>query len=569
MEQKHRFPAGELLRYRQISDPIPGEEYLLAIGTLQNLTGLRYKDYALRAKPCRDGLEAVLLDEEPLRKLQNDLSLTWILKKEADGCFSLFSKSAKGYLFLDGRGARISKKKQLLKTVRNGSVHRITTADGSGWNLRCVPREDTPFGYAFTSATSENAASLVFLQRVRGLSPRAEGTPNLTVGAVSDIHIDYGVQTRAPYLRKSVFQAARGFRNRYDLDALITCGDNVSDNASFRIYNRGVLQGKFPREKFLKIQDLLQKTLQRSFRNPENAQNIFWLSGNHDCQVGDRQPEGKRFNSNDYTRLLPKNLQNPLFQPAPMDVGPQEELLCYEVRVKGIPFLVLNTPLYPFAPSSPNVPDPHRPAPGHTLEQAEWLEERLKEIEEEMGRNAVIFVQSHYPFHRGCFISYNKLCKSNLDAYVRMDKALNRHPNLFWVYGHVHGGDDWITHTRSAECMQTHAPVALELDEAGNVVSPDSPDRGNFRSDVVIGQGFKSIFAGSLAYFETSYFQNDGVRFRSGLTDLDLPFAQGLAIRVYEDRIVITMENFGTREGTARIKNGAYKIKPMIYPLEK
>ena len=41
MEQKHRFPAGELLRYRQISDPVPGEEYLLAIGTLQNLTGLR------------------------------------------------------------------------------------------------------------------------------------------------------------------------------------------------------------------------------------------------------------------------------------------------------------------------------------------------------------------------------------------------------------------------------------------------------------------------------------------------------------------------------------------------
>lgn len=181
----------------------------------------------------------------------------------------------------------------------------------------------------------------------------------------------------------------------------------------------------------------------------------------------------------------------------------------------------------------------------------------------------MIFVQSHYPFHRGCFISHNKLCKSNLDAYVKMDEAMNRYPNLFWFYGHVHGGDEWITHSRSAECMQTHAPVEMTLSEAGNIVSPDSPDRGNFRSDLLIGKGFKSVFVGSLAYFETSYFKNDGVRLRSGLTELEVPFAQGLAVQVYEDRVVLTMENFGTREGTARIRGGSYRPKPMVYPLEK
>lgn len=198
---------------------------------------------------------------------------------------------------------------------------------------------------------------------MRGFSEQPKGSPLLTVGAVSDIHIDYGVQTKAPYLRRSVFRAANGFRKRYDLDAMITCGDNISDNASFRIYNRGVLQGKFPRKKFEQIQNLLHKTLQRSFRDPAASGNIFWLSGNHDCQVGDRQPEGKRFNSNDYTHLLPKEIRNPLFKPAPMDVGVQEELLCYEMRVKGIPFLVLNTPLFPFAPPVPTYPIPTAPPP--------------------------------------------------------------------------------------------------------------------------------------------------------------------------------------------------------------
>lgn len=569
MKRNHLFPAGELLRYRQVVDLVPGEEYVVSVGTMENFTGLRYQDYALQAKTARDGLLALLFREEILRKKRSDRDLLWTVTEEKDGCIALYSESAGKYLVLDGRGARLCKNKQLLKAVPNGTTFRIVTAEAPYWNLRCTRREDTPYGYVFTSATAQTATSFCFAKRVQGLSERPEGRPLLTVGTVSDIHIDYGVQTKAPYLRKSVFRAANAFRKRYDLDAMITCGDNISDNASFRIYNRGVLQGKFPRKKFEQIQNLLQKTLQKSFRNPQAAQNIFWLSGNHDCQVGDRQPEGKRFNSNDYTHLLPKEIRNPLFKPAPMDAGVQEELLCYEMRVKGIPFLVLNTPLYPFAPSNPNVPDPHRPAPGHTLEQAEWLERRLLEIENELGRKAVIFVQSHYPFHRGCFISHNPLCKSNLDAYLKLDGTLNRYPNLFWFYGHVHGGDDWITHSRSSECMQTHAPVEMALDEGGSIVSPDSPDRGNFRSDLTVGKGFKSVFAGSLAYFETSYFKNDGVRLRSGLTDLEVPFAQGLAVQVYNDRVVLTMENFGTREGTARIKNGSYKIKPMIYPIEK
>ena len=566
MSRSTPFPKNELLRYRQVSSPEAGKSYLLAMGTVQNRTGLRYKDYALRAKASRDGLEAILFDEEPLRKLRTDRDLYWTTEPADDDAFFLYAPSAKKYLNLDGQGARLSRKKQPLTLKKNGSGYQICAEN---LFLRCVARDDTPFGYVFTSATAANTVSFAFLERVRGIPAKPVGAKRLTAGSVSDVHIDYGVQCKAPYLRKAVFRAADAYRRRYDLDALITCGDTISDNGSHPLYNRGVLQGKFSREKFLKIQELMQKTLERSFRNPESRKNIFWISGNHDCQVGDRQPEGKRFNSNDWTHLLPRDLRNPLFRPAPMDVGVQEELLCYEYRVKGIPFLMLNTPLYPFAPHNPHVPDPHRPAPGHTLEQADWLEARLTEIEGEQGKNAVVFVLSHYPFHRGSFISYNPNCPSNLDAYVKMDEILNRFPNLFWCYGHVHGTDDWITHRNSAECMQSHGTVEMNLSEGGELICNDSPDRGNFRSDLILGEGFQSVFAGSLAYFETSYFQNDGKRFRSGLTDLEVPFAQGLAVEVYEDRVVLTMENFGTKEGTALIRGGTYKLKPMIYPLKK
>jgi len=33
--------------------------------------------------------------------------------------------------------------------------------------------------------------------------------------------------------------------------------------------------------------------------------------------------------------------------------------------------------------------------------------------------------------------------------------------------------------------------------------------------------------------------------------------------------VVLTMENFGTKEGTALIRGGTYNLKPMIYPLIK
>lgn len=550
--------------YRPAQEAVDGKEYCISVACLQNKTGLRYKDFAMTAKNRRDGLEAVRFDRDVFCRYSSDGIFCWKWQEESEGVGTLYSEAKKKYLFLDPQGARLSTRKCLLKIEKNGGCFRFSAVKYPQFYLRCAERNDTPFGYVFTSATAEAATSLLLSERVEvAYSPTAEKI--LTAGTVSDIHVDYNLQNSAPYIRRSVFNAARYFRKKYDLDILLTCGDNISDNGSHGVYNRGVIQGKFPRKKFLQIQKLLHTSLQRSFRR---SGPVLWLSGNHDCQVGDRQPEGKRFNSNDYSPYLPEGIFAELKRPAPMDVGIQEELLCYAYRVKGISFLVLNTPLYPIAEENPRIPHPHRPSPGHTLEQAEWLKARLEEIEKEQGKNAVVFVLSHYPFHRGSFMSGSKNCKHNFDAYVLLEHTLNRYPNLFWVYGHVHGTDDWITHAYSSECMESHQDVPVDLTETG-IACTDSPDRGSIRSDLTVGRGFKSVFAGSLAYFETSYFKNDGVRFRSGLTELEVPFAQGLAIEVYEDRVELRMENFGTKEGTALIRNGRYHPVPMIYPIEK
>lgn len=564
---RYAFSAKELLKYRQVPAPVFGEEYLITAATMLNRTGLRYKDYAMVAAAAENGLQALLFDEETLRPRTTDRDLYWRLCDEGEDKVSLLAPSVGQYLNLTGQGAFLSDQKQALTLRANGTVFRFSATDETGTEryLRCVPCDGAPFGYVFTASTETNATCFALLRRERGLSVKPEGKPILTVGSVSDIHIDYNLQAKAPYIRKSVRQAAVRYRRRFDLDILITCGDNTSDNASYPALNRGALQGKWPRAKFLQVQRLLQKALRHSFRDESKSDRILWLSGNHDSQLGDHQPEGQCFNSADFSEYLPKGITHRLTRPAPMDVGVQEELLCYEYRVGQVPFLVLNTPLCPIDHKLPFFP--HRPSPGHDLEQAEWLAERLKQIEEEQGRNAPIFVLSHYPFHRGTFLCNSTVCSHNLDAYLALDKTLNRYPNLYWCYGHVHGTDDWITHRYSGEMTISHAPVEMAV-ENGAIVGPDSPDRGNLRSDLAIGVGFKSVFVGSLAFFETSYFKNDGKKFNSGLTELEVPFSQGMVFELYDDRIVLTMQNLGTEKGTALIQNGVYRPSPVVFPLD-
>ncbi|MBQ4322812.1 MAG: hypothetical protein IJC19_02605, partial [Clostridia bacterium] len=440
--------------------------------------------------------------------------------------------------------------------------------EGKAQFLHASLRDEVEGKVVFTAANKAGETTFALLKRAEiDLPLQPQGKPILTAGSYADVHIDYGLQLKPPYMRKDILKTARAYRTRYDLDAIIMCGDNMSDNGSH--FDLGAMQGHWPYSRWQSTRARLDKALRGSFRNPEKADNILYLTGNHEYQAGDRQPEGQTFNSAYYTDLLPQGVTHKIYQQMKVDQGPAENLLCYQYRIGDVFFLVLNDPAYPFIKWR----FPERSEPGHTLEQAQWLEERLKEIEQEKGNKAIIFVSSHFPFTRGEFSATYDVGHPNMEAYYRMDRAMMRFPNLFYFYGHVHGGDRWVTLTHSAETMGHLSPVEMSLEDNGeflDLTTQESSEREKFRSDVILSQGFHHIFTGSLAFFSNGYFATDGKKLYSTLSAIECPFFQGLVIEVYEDRVVLTMQNFGTKKETlACLKNGTYKLKPLTCPLVK
>ena len=568
----YRITKNELLKYQHITDPKAGGQYLLVMGCLKGKDPAQRldADFALRAKNCRDGLEATLFNEATLRAKKTDRDLYWTLNDEGDGKISLWSETTKKYLNMDGQGARLSKRKQILTVIKDGDLVQITAdADGEKYYLRASGHSESPYGLIFTSGRASVSVSFAWAERIRGISAKPEGKPWLTVGTMADIHVDYGLQLFRPYLRRSALVGANTYRRRYDLDAMITCGDNISDNGSGGYRYGGAMQGKWPEERFRKTQKRLSDTLCKAFRDPDKAQNVFWITGNHDTQIGDRQPEGKRFNSGDYSAFLPPCTDQLWTDAGPVDVGPTRHLLCYECRVKGVPFLMLNTPRYPF---DPRHKFPDRYAPAHTMEQADWLEGRLKAIEEAQGKNALVFVVSHYPMWSGSFATEGPDCPENRNVFLRMREILNRYPNLFYFYGHVHGGcnDRWVHLKETGENTEAFSNVELWQNENGTIAAKDSEARGIFRSGLMTGTGCHHEYAGSMAYFKSMYFANDGKNINTWLSEVEVPFFQGCAIEVYEDRVVLTMENLGTKADLAKhVPHASYQLKPLVQPLKK
>ncbi len=573
MPEPRRFPKNEKVHYSQKSTFISGEKYIFVMGHIMPPGKVKYKDMALRAKPCRDGLEVYPFHEAELRTLKTDRELLWTVTDEGNDTISLWSDTARRYLNLNENGIQLSKKKQSLTVQQNGTLVRFGWKDKTGqiqW-IRLSLRAEAPYGLVFTSGPSDSASSFAMAQRVFGISKKPQGKRKLTVGTFSDIHIDYGIQLQRPYLRRGVMQAAKGYAKRYDLDALILCGDSISDNGSHPSLPRGgALQGKWPYDRWLKTRNLLHKELQKSFHNPLRNGNIFHLTGNHDYQVGDRQPEGKSFNSAYYTDLLPADIMYPLIQKVNVDVSSDECLLCYEYQVNNIPFLVLNTPVYPLVPGARF---PERANSGHTAEQYEWLENRLQEIKDKQGYNAVVFVSSHYPFWSSQYAQTKAHFAPNYDVYVKMSNLFEQFPNLFFFYGHAHSGDTLPTLAETSETMESIAPISLTYDKNGGdrqIITQEHQERGRFHSDVLETEGFHHMYAGSISFYETHYFANDGRRKVSGLTEIDVPFIQGCTVEVYEDRAVVTMNNFGPKAETlACLPGSTYKLKPLTVMLKK
>ena len=98
----------------------------------------------------------------------------------------------------------------------------------------------------------------------------------------------------------------------------------------------------------------------------------------------------------------------------------------------------------------------------------------------------------------------------------------------------------------------------------------ESYDRARLRSDVIRALGFCDNYGGSMSYYKNDYFANDGKKKSTYLTHIEVPFFQGLAVQVYEDRVVLTMNNFGTKKGVSdHLPDSSYSLKPLVRMLKK
>ena len=153
-----------------------------------------------------------------------------------------------------------------------------------------------------------------------------------------------------------------------------------------------------------------------------------------------------------------------------------------------------------------------------------------------------------------------------------MEETMNRFPNLFYFYGHDHAGDYLPAKRRTAEDMYTRSGYVYEqYNDNGRerLKSPDAFNRCRFNSDLVLAEGFHEAYAGRLGFYYTKFFKNNGVKAPSDLRELVTPFSQGCAVEVYDDRVVLTLQNFGTKQGTALLPSSTYRLDPLVCPLRR
>ena len=121
--------------------------------------------------------------------------------------------------------------------------------------------------------------------------------------------------------------------------------------------------------------------------------------------------------------------------------------------------------------------------------------------------------------------------------------------------------------------MEYNSPIALPLTgENGDLHLglQDAQERGRFRSDLVLAQGYHHNYGGSMSFYYNDYFANDGKKKPSWLTHLEVPFFQACAVEVYDDRVIVSLQNFGTKAGVRDYLPGAkYDLEPLVCLLKK
>ncbi len=338
--------------------------------------------------------------------------------------------------------------------------------------------------------------------------------PLITVGAISDPHTDYNIQSKAPYVRKAYITALEKLKAE-GIDLLLVGGDITSDNqdsgSNYRwarnVYDRTVLE-------YQKYSSEASKTGM-----------TLWACGNHDHEVG-RLKDGQ-FTNGDYNSY--EGFVNMMLATCgyPLDLYVQEEesdpgmfpdhWLGAHYVIKGFDFIVING-LY-------------NAWQEYSVGTVNWLDKTLSAI----GEDKTVFIVGHYPLIDNRGLTNPSSYGIRDEAYDRFVNVMNKYDNAIYFYGHNHGTSGGMVPYISSDVFEriTH------YDASGAPVN----------SRDAKPTSFITAFMGSAGYYDGSL----------GANDPDI--IQAMTITVYADRIEFKMINCG--------KNHGGKLEPAIWTVAR
>lgn len=338
---------------------------------------------------------------------------------------------------------------------------------------------------------------------------RRTDKPLLTFACMSDIHSQQGMiatgRVEDVRLRTSFLNSLRHVRESERIDALVLCGDYTSDVT-------------IPEANWRRVRELMATAAVTAF--PEGARRtpVLYAVGNHDYEVANFDKLPKPYVAGDFYPFPMERQTGRLrdgdcfYEYASNGAGDSVRLLAaYHYRIGGVDFVVQNCGKFFFA----NAWDYQ-----DSRESCEWVERKLQEIDPK-GRKTIIYI-NHLPLPGTVGATEGKTLKDN-EATRILTRALARHPRLLYLYGHDHSS------RRNMSYITDRLTQRISFYDANGCVVPDG--------DGAKARGFCSCFVGSMRYNSLDSNASPGVA--------DSPIIQTLIVKVYKDRVVLKMHNFG------------------------
>ncbi len=495
-------PQGEETKFGVANSFESGEYMIVMSGIIP--TGMSNGDYYVSAEEAQNpGFLFASFDRN------NPSGATyWVITRISDTECTIQNpgKGDHGYLNITANTLQYGEKMNLNYSFSAGKCKFFAVVDGTTYYIRFTNSNSNES--RFHAGTTDNSNQFYLYGELAPepepeyeTSDQADASlpaekPLLTIACISDLHSDYGLQGKSPYIRTSVIKALRRIQSE-NADMLLVGGDNTSDNGG--VSGTGGWSADIFRQVIASYKEVTEGATESG--------RTLWACGNHDHQAG----EDEGYDSYAaYEQLMLDSCGEPLAiyrqkdDPSVVDQQYPEHIMGIHYRIEQFDFIIVNPPYAQTLTYS-----------GGTMD---WLESRLADI----GEEKTTFVVSHYPFDDGRGISTPSYGLSG-DNYDALFSVLEQYPNVVYLYGHNHGGADSVyIHEDTFERINSY-----------------SSDGRVIHNRYAIPTSFITSFMGSMSYYQNSFNP-------AALGDTDPAVVQALMIYVYGDRIVFQMKNYGS-----------------------